>query len=70
MSASSSTSSSSPDLNQQIQQLDEKKMQVTFRDILLDYQNFRRNYYFFQLPTPKEIYEQNEVPVDTANFSL
>ncbi len=67
---SPSSSSSSLDLNQQIQQLDEKKLQVTFRDIWLDYQNFRRNYYFFQLPTPKEIYEQNEVPVDTANFSL
>jgi len=34
---SPSSSSSSPDLNQQIQQLDEKKLQVTFRDIWLDY---------------------------------
>ena len=41
---------------------------MTFRDIWLDYQNFRRSYYFYQLPTPKEVYEQNEEPVKTEDF--
>ena len=43
---------------------------MTFRDIWLDYQNFRRNYYFFQIPSPKEIYEKHAEPVDVEKFRV
>ena len=45
-------------------------MQVTFRDIWIDYKNFRSAYFFFQIESPKEIYAKNEVPVDTEKFDL
>ena len=37
---------SAPDLNQQISELDERKVKVTFKDIWHDYKNFRNAYYF------------------------
>jgi hypothetical protein len=43
---------------------------VTFKDIYHDYRNFRSAYYFYQLPSPKEIYEKNEVQIDTKNFKI
>ena len=45
-------------------------MRITFKDIWIDYQNFRKAYYFYQLPTPKEVYEKHEVPVDTKTFRI
>ena len=48
------------DLNQQIRELDESKVKVTFGDIWQDYKNFRNSYYFRQFPTPKEIFEKAE----------
>jgi hypothetical protein len=65
-----SNNSSKPDLNQQIASLDERKVRLTFRDIWIDYQNFRRNYYFYQIESPKEIYAKNEQPVDVDKFKV
>ena len=58
------------DINQQIRELDERKVKVTFKDIWQDYRNFRSAYYFRQLPTPKEVFEKHEVQVDTKNFRM
>ena len=43
---------------------------MTFRDIWLDYQNFRRNYYFYQLPSAKDIYERHAEPVNVETFRV
>ena len=58
------------DINQQIAELDEKKLRLTFKDIWADYKNFRSAYYFTQYPSPKEYYEKAAVHVDTKNFKI
>ena len=44
-----STTKQDFDINKQIADLDERKVRLTFRDIWVDYRNFRQAYYFFQI---------------------
>ena len=53
-----------------LQEIKENNVRVTFSDIWRDYQNYRKAYYFTKvMDTPKEIFQQQEVPVDLDNYS-
>ena len=60
-------------MNQQLQELDVKKdCNLTFKDIWVDYRNFKDAYYFHQESNPSEYIRRPEaaVEVDMEKFSL
>eukprot|EP00347_Sterkiella_histriomuscorum_P004082 403361817 len=58
------------DINIQIRDLDSKKLKLTFNDIFQDYKNFRSNYYFYQMESPKDRLAKMQVDVDTKSFKI
>ena len=59
------------DINQALRNLKESDVQITFKDILIDYKNYRENFFMTQVfQTPKEAHKNEEVDVDVDKFNL
>ena len=53
------------DFNEQYAKLDERKVEVTLRDIYRDYRHYRNAYYFISTKR-----EEEPPPIDPAQFSV
>ena len=54
-----------------ISNLKESEVQVTFRDIMIDYYNYKRAYYNHKaFESPRDQYKAQEIPVDLDNFTI